>query len=108
MGPRGSGFRGRPGAPPPELLSIGVVEEIAPARKPEAPTAETNGVEPSPAAKRGRRGGRGRKRPAATTEQQPAVAAAEVSTNGTATRGKRAAKKGGGRRPRKVAAASDE
>ena len=108
MGPRGSGFRGRPGAPPPELLSIGVVEDIAPVQKPEAPSAETNGVEPSPAAKRGRRGGRGRKRPASTAEQQPAMAAAEASTNGTATRGKRAAKKGGGRRPRKAAAASDE
>ena len=108
MGPRGAGFRGRPGAPPPELLSIGVVEDIAPARKPETPSAETNGVEPSPAAKRGRRGGRGRKRPAATAEQQPAVVTAEASTNGTATRGKRAAKKSGGRRPKKTAAASDE
>ena len=109
-GPRGAGLRGggRPGAPPPELLSIGVVEDIAPARKPEAPSASTNGVEPSPAAKRGRRGGRGRKRPAAPPETQPAVAAAEATTNGTATRGKRAAKKGGGRRPKKVAAASDE
>src|SRR5512143_2058791 len=100
-GPRGAGLRGggRPGAPPPELLSIGVVEDIAPARKPpEAPSASTNGVEPSPAAKRGRRGGRGRKRPAAPAETQPAVAAAEATTNGTATRGKRAAKKGGGRR----------
>jgi hypothetical protein len=110
MGPRGAGFRGagRPGAPPPELLSIGVVEDIAPARKPEAPSAGTNGIEATPAAKRGRRGGRGRKRPAASAETQPAVATAEASTNGTATRGKRAAKKGGGRRPKKVAAASDE
>ncbi|HTJ24055.1 MAG TPA: NYN domain-containing protein [Gemmatimonadaceae bacterium] len=108
MGPRGAGFRGRPGAPPPELLSIGVVEDVAPARKPEAPSAETNGVEPSSAAKRGRRGGRGRKRPAATPEQQPAVVTAEASSNGAATRGKRAAKKGGGRRPKKAAAASDE
>jgi len=109
-GPRGAGLRGggRPGAPPPELLSIGVVEDIAPAHKPEAPSASTNGVEPAPAAKRGRRGGRGRKRPAASAETQPAVTAAESSTNGTATRGKRAAKKGGGRRPKKVAAASDE
>jgi uncharacterized protein (TIGR00288 family) len=112
MGPRGAGFRagGRPGAPPPELLSIGVVEDMAPARKAEAPppSASTNGAEPSPAAKRGRRGGRGRKRPAASAEQQPAVVAAEPSTNGTATRGKRVAKKSGGRRAKKTAAASDE
>ena len=105
MGPRGAGFRGRPGAPPPELLSIGVVEEPAAASAPHSPSAPTNGAEPAPRAKRGRRGGRGGKRAAAA--EQPAPASVEVASNGAAPRAKRGAKKGA--RPRKKAAtASDE
>ena len=105
MGPRGAGLRGRLGAPPPELLSIGVVEEIPAARAPEPPpSAPSNGAQPKAPAKRGRRGGRGGRR-AAATEQASAVPA-EVESNGAAPRAKRGAKKGA--RPRKKTAATSE
>ncbi len=63
MGPRGAGarVRGRPGAPPPELLSIGVVEDV-PAidvGRPVTPSPSENGAAPVEAPKRAR-GGRGR------------------------------------------------
>jgi uncharacterized protein (TIGR00288 family) len=53
MGPRGSGARHRLGAPPPELLSVGVVDEPAPAAV-AAHAEETNGGPPEPRAKRTR------------------------------------------------------
>ena len=106
MGPRGAGPRGRLPAPPPELLAIGVVEEIPSASAPAPATALTNGAQPEARAKRGRRGGGSRKR-AATAEQAPKPAAAEVASNGAAPRGKRGAKKGA-RGRKKAAAASDE
>jgi uncharacterized protein (TIGR00288 family) len=66
MGPRGAGPgragpRGRPGAPPPGLLSIGVVEDVPAAAPPrvEAPIISDNGGPPPAVAKSGR-GGRGR------------------------------------------------
>ncbi len=70
MGPRGGGARGRsgkPGAPPPELLSVGVVGTVTP-----APTAESAPAsEEQPAPQR-----RGRKRATRTATSDTAGAAA--------------------------------
>ena len=75
MGPRTVGARGRHGAPPPDLLSIGVVGAVpsaAPAAAP-APVAETATAVAEPPA-RGR--GRGRGKPAAVAAPaEPAEAA---------------------------------
>jgi hypothetical protein len=60
MGPRGGGrnrsgaARGRPGAPPPELLAVGVVDEPAPAAVAAHVEEETNGGPPAPRGKRTR------------------------------------------------------
>jgi len=59
MGPRGggrnrTGARGRPGAPPPELLAVGVVDEPAPAAAVALVEEETNGGPPAPRGKRTR------------------------------------------------------
>jgi uncharacterized protein (TIGR00288 family) len=92
MGPRGAGqrVRGRPGAPPPELLSIGIVEE-APAidtAHPAAPPVSGNGAPPIEAPIRARGGrGRGKKSArAATPAAALAAPAAEVAAtvNGAA------------------------
>ncbi len=123
MGPRGAGargvgVRGRLGAPPPELLSIGVVEDV-PARaaaREELPAVAANGGPPAARGKRGR-GSRGRGKTAAST---PAIAAdatagraasaAPASTDGEkAKRGRAGAKKGPPRaRAKKAAAPSSE
>ena len=104
MGPRGAGPRGRPSAPPPELLSIGVVEEVPSLQAPDAAVAPSNGGPAEAPAKRARRGARGGKR-AAATNRTPAPAA-EAASNGSAPHAKRGAKKGG--RARKKAAAANE
>ncbi len=54
MGPRGAGARNRPGAPPPELLAVGVVDEPAPAVVAAHAEGETNGGPPAPRGKRTR------------------------------------------------------
>ena len=54
MGPRGSGARNRPGAPPPELLSVGVVDEPAPPVVVVHAEVEANGGPPAPRGKRTR------------------------------------------------------
>ena len=60
MGPRGGGrnrsgaARGRPGAPPPELLAVGVVDETPPAAVVALVAEETNGGPPAPRGKRTR------------------------------------------------------
>jgi hypothetical protein len=54
MGPRGAGARHRPGAPPPELLAVGVVEESRPAAAASHVEEETNGGPPAPRGKRTR------------------------------------------------------
>ncbi len=60
MGPRGAGAgrrgsaRPRPGAPPPELLAVGVVDEPAPAAVAVLAESETNGRPPEPRGKRTR------------------------------------------------------
>jgi len=60
MGPRGGGGRNRtgarnlPGAPPPELLAVGVVDEPAPAAVVALVEEETNGGPPAPRGKRTR------------------------------------------------------
>jgi hypothetical protein len=60
MGPRGGGGRNRtgarnlPGAPPPELLAVGVVDEPAPAAVVALLEEETNGGPPAPRGKRTR------------------------------------------------------
>jgi len=60
MGPRGGGARNRagtrtrPGAPPPELLAVGVVDEPAPAAVAIHVDEETNGGPPAPRGKRTR------------------------------------------------------
>jgi len=104
MGPRSAGLRGRLAPPPPELLSIGVVEDVPVARASSAAPVPSNGVEPETPAKRTRRGSRGRKRQPPV--EQPSPAPVEAASNGTATRAKRGAKKGG--RPRKKAAATSD
>src|SRR5262249_31674657 len=59
MGPRGSGAKHRLGAPPPELLAVGVVDEPAPAAAAAAHAEdESNGGPPAPPGQRPR-GGRG-------------------------------------------------
>jgi uncharacterized protein (TIGR00288 family) len=54
MGPRGSGARHRLGAPPPELLAVGVVEERAPVVAAAQVEEEVNGGPPAPRGKRTR------------------------------------------------------
>ncbi len=60
MGPRGGGGRNRaggrslPGAPPPELLAVGVVDEPAPAAVAAHVEEESNGGPPAPRGKRTR------------------------------------------------------
>jgi uncharacterized protein (TIGR00288 family) len=89
MGHRGAGSRGRRGAPPPELLSIGVVEDL-PAATPVAPASKSsdNGETPATAPRVGRGGAKSaksaktaktaktaKKAPAALTTAPPATAA---------------------------------
>ena len=113
MGPRGAGARGRGGrigAPPPELLSIGVVEEpvtvSTASSSTEAPSTER--AEAPAAGKRGR--GRGAKKTAArrdavAPEASPVEIAAEPSTTPpTRARGRGAAKRAPGKRAKKAAA----
>jgi len=83
MGPRGAGARHRPGAPPPELLAVGVVEESAPKGVAARAEPETNGGPPAPRAKR-TRGSR-----AATKTAAKRVTA--KATGGGRSRGKKAA-----------------
>jgi uncharacterized protein (TIGR00288 family) len=54
MGPRGSGARHRQGAPPPELLAVGVVDEPAPKAVAAHVEEETNGGPPATRGKRTR------------------------------------------------------
>ena len=110
MGPRGAPARGgargpagrgaRPGAPPPELFSVGVVEVETPA----VPPAQSNGAS-APATQPSRARGRGR--------PTPAKSAPAVDTAGSpkpAKRGRAVAKKSGARsRGKKTTpAAADE
>ena len=128
MGPRGARargvgpLRGRPGAPPPELLSIGVVENVpiavvAPREEPSAP--RENGATPGATAKRARgsrgRGKTGRPTPAvasaAVAHAAPAAHAPAASTppHAKGKRGVAAAKAGGGRsRAKKRAPAAEK
>jgi hypothetical protein len=129
MGPRGARargagpMRGRPGAPPPELLSIGVVEDVpAPVAAPrEAPPAVAdNGTAASARGKRGRgsrgRGKTGRATPAtasaavaAKAAAGPAHAASSTASPTKAKRGRAAAKTPAGRpRAKKHAPAADQ
>jgi uncharacterized protein (TIGR00288 family) len=101
MGPRGAGFRGRTAAPPPELLTVGVVEDVPSPRAAEPAAASSNGAQPEAPAKATRRG-RGGKRAAASS--QAPTPAADAASNGTAARAKRGGRKGA--RPRKKTAAS--
>jgi len=120
MGHRSAGMRGRLGAPPPELLSIGVVEPprvtAAPrAEQPPALAAADNGVAAVAPGKRGRRG-RGGRRGAGKKAAEGLVAidvAAEVEgrPEAAAAKAKRgraggAKKAGGGARPRAKKAAA--
>jgi uncharacterized protein (TIGR00288 family) len=54
MGPRGAGARHRKGAPPPELLAVGVVDEPRPAAVAAQAEEEANGGPPTPRGKRTR------------------------------------------------------
>jgi uncharacterized protein (TIGR00288 family) len=91
MGPRSAGARGRPGAPPPDLLALGVVEEApVPAAPAHAePAASPNGGPPAEApSKRGGRRGRGKaKQPAAAAAPGPAAPPAETPPKGKRARG---------------------
>jgi len=104
MGHRGA-RPGRLGAPPPDLLSFGVVDEPAPATPEPVAAQSENGTAPTAEAEskspRGRRGRGGRAAKAASTPvSQPAPApepaAVAVQPEAKAKKG-RAAKKGGGR-----------
>lgn len=136
MVPRGAparGGRGRtPAGPPPELLLVGVVEDLPTARATEPAPAEpavaaTTGDAEPPAAAKGGRGGRGRggkgtppkAAPDATPKAETAPKAAAKGAAKGGTKGGRAAKaaappeegpakgrrgKGGAAKPRKAAA----
>jgi uncharacterized LabA/DUF88 family protein len=119
MGPRGARtgpMRGRPGAPPPELLSIGVVEDIPAVvvspREEEKPAAD-NGTSPAARGKRaatsrgrGARGKSGRATPAASAA--PMAAAPTAAPAAKAKRGRAGAKTGGpAARAKKRAPAAD-
>jgi len=110
MGPRGGGGRAgargavgrgaRPGAPPPELLSIGVVEVEAPASAPSG--ARGNGASAAPPART-----RGRGRAAAAEKAAAQAPPAEIEK--PAKRGRATAKKSAGRaRGKKATPASAE
>jgi uncharacterized protein (TIGR00288 family) len=117
MGPRSTGPRGRPGAPPPELLSIGVVEDV-PAIETSAPAHAVptdNGGAP-PAAPKRARGGRGRAKKsgaraaAATNDAAPAeaVATPPQPPGGSGKRRSRGgAKQSAAKRPKKSAGTPD-
>jgi uncharacterized protein (TIGR00288 family) len=100
MGPRGGGprgmGRGRLGAPPPELLTVGVVD-VAPAvtpmvaSQPEAPPASSNGAV-TPPAKRGRGRAAAKSAKKGATNAQTSNEAPAANT--PAVRGKRG--RGGG------------
>ena len=111
MGHRGARPRGPLGAPPPDLLSIGVVEHAAPPQAAHAavtaPPPSDNGASPAAEAKSPSRGRRGRGKSAgksAAKEATKVVTAAVVATPPVAAaktgakpkRGRTAAKKGGG------------
>jgi len=104
-GARGAGARGRPGAPPPELLTIGVVETAAPPPAARAEAAVDNGAGPA-----GRRRGRGAKK-AAPAAAQPSVPAATEAVEPEGAKPKRAragAKKASGKPRAKKTVASTE
>jgi len=115
MGHRGARPRGPLGAPPPGLLSIGVVEEPASvsAVAPSVVQSENGASATAPAPKRGRGRGKpgakaaGKRAGAPSAVTSPATGAAE--SNATAdkpaakAKGGRAAKKGGGPRGKKTA-----
>jgi uncharacterized protein (TIGR00288 family) len=90
MGPRGAGTRGRGMAPPPELLSVGVVEDAAVAAPPPTEPSD-NGEAPAQ--------GRGRGR------AKTAKKAAEPAAPAPAAKAKRGAKKSASRPRAKKAAA---
>jgi hypothetical protein len=75
MGPRGSGNRGRPGAPPPELLAVGVVDEPKPAAVAAhvEETVAANGGPPPARAKRTRGSRAATKTAAKRTAPKPAT-----------------------------------
>jgi Uncharacterized conserved protein len=104
MGHRGAGPRGRLSAPPPELLSIGVVDTepakpsvAAPAA---APAPEPEEAPAAPGARGGRKRARGKKAAAAEAKPQAAEAPAPKAKRG------QAAKKAAGRPRAKKSAAT--
>jgi uncharacterized protein (TIGR00288 family) len=106
MGPRGAGARGRLAPPPPELLSIGIVDEPMAVTSAAAPATENGGApEAAATGKRGR--GRGAAKKAAAAEARAAASPPQTPARGK--RGSRpAAKKATRARARKGAAASEE
>ena len=104
MGPRGAGPRGRPSAPPPELLNVGVVDIAEPA-VPAAASAQASTNGGPPAEKGGRRSrGQGRAKAAAATPAPtdamesgaPTAKAKRAGAKKTTRRGGARAKKGAG------------
>jgi len=103
MGPRGSGPRGRPSAPPPELLNIGVVDTGEPAAPAAASApASANGGPPSEETGPRPRRGRGRAKTAgeatagASEPAAPAAKAKRAAAGGGAA-AKKAPRRGGPR-----------
>jgi hypothetical protein len=90
MGPRGAGPRGRPSAPPPELLNIGVVDTGEPAA-PSAASAPVSANGGPPSEETGPRPRRGRGR--AKTAGEATAGASEPAA--PAAKAKRAAAGGG-------------
>jgi uncharacterized LabA/DUF88 family protein len=111
MGPRGAGRGGRPSAPPPELLNIGVVDTGESARPVAASApASTNGGPPSEeTASRPKRGrGRGKAAAEATGDAGDATApAAKAKRAGGGGGGAKKATRRGGARAKKGAAPTE-
>ena len=104
MGPRGSGPRGRPSAPPPELFNVGVVDIAEPAAPPAAAAqASANGGPPSEATGRRSKRGRGAKATAPATHDATEPAAAAVKAKRAGGVKKTTRRGGGGARAKKGA-----
>jgi uncharacterized LabA/DUF88 family protein len=103
MGPRGAGPRGRPSAPPPELLNIGVVDTGEPARPSvaSAPVSANGGPPPAeetePRSKRGRGRAKAAAEPKVIASEPTAPAAKAKRVAGAGGAAKKAPRRGGPR-----------
>jgi uncharacterized LabA/DUF88 family protein len=96
MGPRGAGQRGRPAAPPPELLNVGVVDIPTPAA-PAAVSASVSANGGAPSEESVPRSRRGRGRAKAEVTPDAAEAAAPAAKAKRAGGAKKTTRRGGAR-----------